>query len=66
MSINANFFFCSSFIVAVDYFQSQYPNTTIIFDMNVVYIFMGFFAVLVNNILVESLSLHTRITFGMY
>lgn len=56
----------NSFIVAVDYFQSQYPNTTIIFDMNVVYIFMGFFAVLVNNLLVESLSLHTRITFGYF
>ncbi|KAJ1522691.1 hypothetical protein ONE63_001852 [Megalurothrips usitatus] len=54
----------NSFIVAVDYFQSQYPDTTIVFDMNIVYIFMGFFAVLVNNLLVESLSLHTRITFG--
>lgn len=54
----------NSFIVAVDYFQSQYPNTTIIFDMNIVYIFMGFFAVIVNNLLVETLSLHTRITFG--
>uniref|UniRef100_A0A1B6C291 Equilibrative nucleoside transporter 4 n=2 Tax=Clastoptera arizonana TaxID=38151 RepID=A0A1B6C291_9HEMI len=54
----------NSFIIAVDYFQSQYPRTTIIFDMSLVYIVMAFFAVLANNILVETLSLNTRITFG--
>lgn len=53
-----------SFVIAVDYFQARYPDTTVIFDMSVVYITMAFFAVLVNNVLVESLSLGTRITFG--
>ncbi|KAJ8687898.1 hypothetical protein QAD02_023693 [Eretmocerus hayati] len=54
----------NSFVIAVDYFQERYPDTTVIFDMSVVYIAMAFFAVLVNNVLVESLSLGTRITFG--
>ncbi|OXU25295.1 hypothetical protein TSAR_006457 [Trichomalopsis sarcophagae] len=54
----------NSFIIAVDYFQARYPGTTVIFDMSVVYITMAFFAVLVNNVLVETLSLGTRITFG--
>ncbi|XP_076172612.1 equilibrative nucleoside transporter 3 [Ptiloglossa arizonensis] len=54
----------NSFIIAVDYFQARYPETTIIFDMSVVYITMAFFAVFANNILVETLSLNTRITFG--
>ncbi|XP_054288139.1 equilibrative nucleoside transporter 4-like [Macrosteles quadrilineatus] len=54
----------NSFIIAVDYFQAQYPNSTIVFDMSLVYIVMAFFAVLANNILVETLSLNTRITFG--
>lgn len=53
-----------SFIIAVDYFQARYPGTTVIFDMSVVYIIMAFFAVFANNILVETLSLNTRITFG--
>ncbi|XP_014248396.1 equilibrative nucleoside transporter 4 [Cimex lectularius] len=54
----------NSFIIAVDYFQMQYPGTTIVFDMSLVYIGMAFFAVLANNLLVEALSLNTRITFG--
>ncbi|KAG7205436.1 hypothetical protein KM043_007428 [Ampulex compressa] len=54
----------NSFIIAVDYFQARYPGTTVIFDMSVVYITMAFFAVNANNILVETLSLNTRITFG--
>lgn len=54
----------NSFIIAVDYFQARYPGTTVIFDMSVVYITMAFFAVFANNILVETLSLNTRITFG--
>ncbi|XP_078041485.1 equilibrative nucleoside transporter 3 isoform X1 [Augochlora pura] len=53
-----------SFIIAVDYFQTKYPGTTVIFDMSLVYIIMAFFAVFANNILVETLSLNTRITFG--
>ncbi|XP_067002183.2 equilibrative nucleoside transporter 4 [Anabrus simplex] len=54
----------NSFIIAVDYFQVRYPDTTIVFDMSLVYIVMAFFAVLANNVLVETLSLNTRITFG--
>ncbi|KZC13475.1 PREDICTED: equilibrative nucleoside transporter 4 [Dufourea novaeangliae] len=54
----------NSFIIAVDYFQTRYPGTTVIFDMSLVYITMAFFAVFANNILVETLSLNTRITFG--
>lgn len=54
----------NSFIIAVDYFTQQYPGTTIVFDMSLIYIVMAFFAVLANNILVETLSLNTRITFG--
>ncbi|KAK6617124.1 hypothetical protein RUM43_014726 [Polyplax serrata] len=54
----------NSFTIAVDYFQSRYPGTTIVFDISLVYIVMAFFAVLGNNILVETLTLNTRITFG--
>ncbi|XP_058792732.1 equilibrative nucleoside transporter 4 [Phymastichus coffea] len=54
----------NSFIIAVDYFQARYPGTTVVFDMSVVYIMTAFFAVLLNNTLVETLSLGTRITFG--
>lgn len=53
-----------SFIIAVDYFQERYPGTTVIFDMSIVYISMAFMAVVANNILVETFSLNTRITFG--
>lgn len=55
--------FCS-FVIPVDYFQARYPGTTVIFDMSVVYITMAFFAVCANNILVETISLNTRIVFG--
>ncbi|KAF4522162.1 hypothetical protein B566_EDAN010422 [Ephemera danica] len=54
----------NSFIIAVDYFQSRFPGTTIVFDMSLVYILMAFLAVLVNNLLVEVISLNKRITFG--
>ncbi|XP_017764073.1 PREDICTED: equilibrative nucleoside transporter 4 isoform X3 [Eufriesea mexicana] len=54
----------NSFIIAVDYFQARYPGTTVIFDMSTVYIIMAFFAVFGNNVLIETLSLNTRITFG--
>ncbi|KAG1656366.1 Equilibrative nucleoside transporter 4 [Nymphon striatum] len=54
----------NSFIIAVDYFQARYPGTTIVFDMSLVYILMAFFAVTINNFLIESLSLHIRISFG--
>ncbi|XP_032664647.1 equilibrative nucleoside transporter 4 [Odontomachus brunneus] len=54
----------NSFIIAVDYFQERYPETTVVFDMSVVYISVAFIAVFANNILVETFSLNTRITFG--
>lgn len=54
----------NSFIIAVDYYQNRYPGTTIVFDLSLVYIVMAFVAVVINNVLVESLSLHVRITFG--
>ncbi|RWS25941.1 equilibrative nucleoside transporter 4-like protein [Leptotrombidium deliense] len=54
----------NSFVIAVDYFQSRYPGTTIIFDMSFVYILVAFGAVIVNNILVETISLYWRINFG--
>lgn len=54
----------NSFIIAVDYFQSRYPATTIVFDMSLIYILVAFVAVIINNILVETLSLNVRIIFG--
>ncbi|KAF8789193.1 equilibrative nucleoside transporter 4-like [Argiope bruennichi] len=54
----------NSFIIAVDYFQSRYPATTIVFDMSLIYILVALVAVIINNLLVETLSLKTRITFG--
>ncbi|KAG8177783.1 hypothetical protein JTE90_012903 [Oedothorax gibbosus] len=54
----------NSFIIAVDYFQAKYPGTTIVFDMSLVYILVALLAVLINNLLVEALTLHARITFG--
>lgn len=54
----------NSFITAVDYFLRKYPNSTIVFDMSLTYIAVGFVAVILNNALVESFSLHVRITFG--
>ncbi|XP_006817688.2 equilibrative nucleoside transporter 4-like [Saccoglossus kowalevskii] len=54
----------NSFITAVDYFHTKYPNTTIVFDMSLTYILVAFIAVLLNNILVETFTLHTRISFG--
>ncbi|XP_034951561.1 equilibrative nucleoside transporter 4 [Chelonus insularis] len=54
----------NSFVIPVDYFQDRYPGTTVVFDMTVVYISMAFFAVCANNILVETISLDTRIRFG--
>ncbi|XP_070580533.1 equilibrative nucleoside transporter 4-like isoform X2 [Ptychodera flava] len=54
----------NSFISAVDYFHVKYPGSTIVFDMSLTYILVAFGSVLLNNILVETFSLHTRITFG--
>ncbi|XP_039284355.1 equilibrative nucleoside transporter 4 [Nilaparvata lugens] len=54
----------NSFIIAVDYFGAQYPDTTIVFDMSLMYIGTAIFAVFANNFVVETFSLNTRITFG--
>ncbi|XP_033122169.1 equilibrative nucleoside transporter 4-like [Anneissia japonica] len=54
----------NSFITAVDYFHSQYPGSTIVFDMSLTYIVIAFAAVLLNNFLVETLSFTFRISFG--
>ncbi|XP_033631144.1 equilibrative nucleoside transporter 4-like isoform X3 [Asterias rubens] len=54
----------NSFITAVDYFLDKYPGSTIVFDMSLTYIVVAFVAVILNNALVESFSLHVRVTFG--
>eukprot|EP00094_Tigriopus_californicus_P007519 TCALIF_07239-PA protein Name:"Similar to slc29a4 Equilibrative nucleoside transporter 4 (Danio rerio)" AED:0.12 eAED:0.12 QI:0/0.57/0.25/0.87/1/1/8/0/535 len=54
----------NSFIIAVDYFQDKYPGSTIIFDMSLVYILSAFGSVLLNNMLVEVLSMNIRICIG--
>ncbi|CAB4054833.1 SLC29A4 [Lepeophtheirus salmonis] len=53
----------NSFIVAVDYYQDKFGGT-IIFDLSVTYILTSFIAVILNNMLVESVSVHFRITSG--
>ncbi|XP_012587257.1 PREDICTED: equilibrative nucleoside transporter 4 isoform X2 [Condylura cristata] len=52
----------NSFITDVDYLHHKYPGTSIVFDMSLTYILVALAAVLLNNALVERLSLHTRIT----
>ncbi|KAG7157014.1 Equilibrative nucleoside transporter 4-like [Homarus americanus] len=54
----------NSFTIAVDYFQERYPETTIVFDISIVYIFVAFGAVLLNNLVVELVPLNIRIIFG--
>uniref|UniRef100_A0A8C6E4V5 Equilibrative nucleoside transporter 4 n=1 Tax=Moschus moschiferus TaxID=68415 RepID=A0A8C6E4V5_MOSMO len=54
----------NSFITDVDYLHHNYPGTSIVFDMSLTYILVALVAVLLNNALVERLSLHTRITAG--
>ncbi|KAK3891418.1 hypothetical protein Pcinc_004717 [Petrolisthes cinctipes] len=54
----------NSFTIAVDYFQERYPGTTIVFDISIVYIFVAFGAVLLNNLVVELVPLNVRIIFG--
>ncbi|CAF4908460.1 unnamed protein product [Pieris macdunnoughi] len=55
----------NSFIMAVDYFQHHYPNSTIMFDMSTVYIASACVAVVINNLLVDLFTYNTRITFGI-
>uniref|UniRef100_A0ABI7WHH1 Solute carrier family 29 member 4 n=1 Tax=Felis catus TaxID=9685 RepID=A0ABI7WHH1_FELCA len=52
----------NSFITDVDYLHHKYPGTSIVFDMSLTYILVALVAVLLNNVLVERLNLHTRIT----
>ncbi|XP_014441453.1 equilibrative nucleoside transporter 4 isoform X2 [Tupaia chinensis] len=54
----------NSFITDVDYLHHKYPGTSIVFDMSLTYILVALVAVLLNNVLVERLDLHTRITAG--
>ncbi|CAH2306883.1 equilibrative nucleoside transporter 4 [Pelobates cultripes] len=54
----------NSFITDVDYLHHKYPGTSIVFDMSLTYILVALAAVILNNALVELLSLHMRITVG--
>ena len=54
----------NSFVTAVDFFQDIFPGTTIIFDISLVYILTALIAVLLNNVIIETFSLKTRIMFG--
>ena len=51
-------------VFCISSFQAKFPDTTIIFDMSLVYICVAFAGVLLNNLLVEQFSLSARITFG--
>lgn len=50
--------------MAMDYFKMEFPSTQVVFDMSLIYIVLAFFTVLGNNLLVETCSLTSRITFG--
>ncbi|XP_012991465.1 equilibrative nucleoside transporter 4 isoform X3 [Esox lucius] len=54
----------NSFITDVDYLHHKFKGTSIVFDMNLVYIIVALASAILNNILMERLSLHTRITVG--
>ncbi|XP_068435567.1 equilibrative nucleoside transporter 4 isoform X1 [Clinocottus analis] len=54
----------NSFITDVDYLHNKFKGTSIVFDMSLTYILVALMAVILNNVLVERLSLHTRITVG--
>ncbi|KAM6956911.1 equilibrative nucleoside transporter 4 [Aplochiton taeniatus] len=54
----------NSFITDVDYLHHKFEGTSIVFDMSMTYIVVALVAVILNNVLVERLSLHTRITVG--
>lgn len=54
----------NSFITDVDYLHHKFEGTSIVFDMSLTYILVALLAVILNNVLVERLSLHTRITVG--
>ncbi|KAL4624400.1 equilibrative nucleoside transporter 4 isoform X1 [Arapaima gigas] len=54
----------NSFITDVDYLHHKFQGTSIVFDMSLTYILVALVAVILNNALVELLSLHVRITVG--
>uniref|UniRef100_A0A8C6KIS5 Equilibrative nucleoside transporter 4 n=1 Tax=Nothobranchius furzeri TaxID=105023 RepID=A0A8C6KIS5_NOTFU len=54
----------NSFITDVDYLHHKFEGTSIVFDMGLTYISIALLAVILNNVLVERLSMHTRITVG--
>ena len=54
----------NSFVTAVDFFHGHFPGTTIVFDMSLVYLLVGFAAVVLNNALVVKISLQRRILLG--
>ncbi|CAH0546407.1 unnamed protein product [Brassicogethes aeneus] len=54
----------NSFIMAMDYFKVRYPGTPVVFDLSLVYICVAFLTVLANNLLLETISLNSRINFG--
>ena len=54
----------NSFVTAADFFQDKFPGSAIIFDISLVYILTGLIAVLLNNIIIETFALYTRIMFG--
>ncbi|KAF6720106.1 Equilibrative nucleoside transporter 4 [Oryzias melastigma] len=50
--------------VNVCFTSAVFSETSIVFDMNLMYIVVALVAVILNNVYVERLSMHTRITVG--
>jgi hypothetical protein len=54
----------SIYITCVDYFHKQFPQTSIIFHLNFIYIIVAFTTVLFSNIIASILSVQRRVIFG--
>ena len=54
----------NSFVTAADFFHEKFPDTTIIFDITLIYILTSLIAVLLNNLIIETFSLKVRVMFG--
>jgi len=54
----------NSFISAVDFYKVTFPSSSIMFDISLVYILTSLLAVLINIVLVDAVSLNSRIMFG--
>lgn len=54
----------NTFVTAVDYYQAKHPATTIVYDVSMTYICVACATVIVNNMLVGTVPLQTRITAG--